>query len=246
MANESNPTIPDQHVLLLDIETKPTLAYVWRAYGEQNIGVDQIIEPGSVICVGAKWLGEKRTEIFSDWADGHEAMLHLIHEMISTADAVVTFNGDKFDLPILQGEFMLAGLGPTPPATSIDCIKAVRKFGFFMNKLAFIGPLLGIGDKIKHEGFTLWTKVMDGDTAAQKRMEKYCVQDVILLEKLYLKIRPFIRNHPHMGKVGANECGACGSHKVQSRGTRRTRAFKIQRLQCTSCGSWQDGTRKKV
>ncbi len=238
--------IPDQKVLLLDIETKPAQAYVWRAYGEQNIGVDQIIDTGGVICIGAKWLGEKNTELFSDWEHGHDNMLALVHEMISFADAVITYNGDRFDLPKLQGEFLLAGLGPTPPVTSIDCIKAVRKFGFFMNKLAFIGPFLKVGEKIKTEGFTLWTKVIDGDDAAQKRMAKYCKQDVILLEKLYLFIRPFIKNHPHMGKVGAHECGACGSHNVHSRGTRRTRAFKIQRLQCQECGSWQDGTRKKV
>lgn len=238
--------IPDQNILLLDIETRPAKAYVWRAYGEQNIGVEQIIDGGGTICIGAKWLGDKECYLFSEWEHGHAEMLALTHDMMSHADAVITFNGDKFDLPKLQGEFLLNGLGPTPPATSIDVIKTIRKFGFFMNKLAYIGPLLSVGDKIKHEGFELWTKVIAGDKAAQGRMSKYCIQDVRLLEKLYLKIRPFIRNHPHMGKVGANECGACGSHHVQSRGTRRTRAFKIQRLQCQDCGSWQDGVRKKV
>lgn len=239
-------TIPDQRILILDIETRPAKVFTWRAYGEQSIGVEQIIDPGGVICIGAKWLGEKDTKLYSDWEHGHLEMLIAIHEMMSFADAVITYNGDKFDLPKLQGEFLLNGLGPTPPATSIDCVKAVRKFGFFVNRLAFIGPFLKVGEKIKHEGFELWVKVMDGDDTAQKKMSKYCIQDVVLLEKLYLRIRPFILNHPHMGKVGAHECGACGSHHVQSRGSRRTRAFKIQRLQCQDCGSWQDGTRKKV
>lgn len=237
--------IPDQKVLVLDIETRPAQAYVWRAYDE-NVGVDQIIDGGGTICVGAKWLGEKETFLFSDWEHGHDGMLLLIHEMMSYADAIVTYNGDKFDLPKLQGEFLLNGLGPTPPATSIDVVKHVRKLGYFMNRLAYIGPLLGVGAKMEHEGFPLWTKVMAGDEKAQKRMAKYCVQDVVLLEKLYLRVRPFIRNHPHLGKVGAHECGACGGTHVQSRGTRRTRAFKIQRLQCQDCGSWQDGTRKKI
>lgn len=242
----SKLNIPDQKVLLLDIETRPAKAFIWRAYGEQNIGVDQIIDGGGTICVGAKWLGDKECQLFSDWDHGHEEMLKQIHEMMSYADAVVTYNGDKFDLPKLQGEFLLAGLPPTPPATSIDCVKAVRKFGFFVNRLAYIGPLLEVGKKMEHEGFPLWIKVMEGDTAAQNRMGKYCKQDVNLLEKLYLRIRPFVLNHPHLGKVGAHECGACGSTHVQSRGSRRTKAFKIQRLQCVDCGSWQDGTRKKI
>ncbi len=238
-------SFPDQKVLLLDIETKPTKVYAWRAWDE-NTTPEKIIEDGGIICVGAKWLGDKKTELFSDWEHGHMPMLEAIHDMISHCDAVVTFNGDKFDLPKLMGEFAIHGMSPPPPVTSIDVLKAVKKFGLFMNRLAYVGPLMGLGKKMEHEGFALWTKVMAGDTRAENRMARYCIQDVVLLEKLYLRVRPFIRNHPHMGKVGAHECGACGSVHVQSRGTRRTRAFKIQRLQCQDCGSWQDGVRKKV
>ena len=233
-------------ILILDIETRPAQAYVWRAFGEQNIGVEQIIDPGSVICVGYKWMGEKETFLVSDWEHGHQEMLRSVWAAMNVADAVITYNGDKFDLPKLQGEFLLAGLGPTPPVTSIDVVKAVRKFGFFVNRLAFIGPFLGVGAKIKHEGFDLWVKVMSGDVRAQNKMAKYCKQDVKLLEKLYLKVRPFIKNHPHLARVKANECGACGSKHVHSRGYRRTRSFRIQRLQCQNCGSWSDGKREGV
>lgn len=232
-------------ILTLDIETKPAQAWVWRAYDE-NVGVDQIIDGGGTICVGAKWLGEKHTYLYSDWEHGHKDMLAAVRDMILEADAVVTFNGARFDMPKLNGEFILNGLGPMPPVTHIDTIKTVRKFGLFMNRLAFVGPLLQVGAKVKHEGFPLWTAVMAGDVKAQARMAKYCKQDVVLTEKLYIKIRPFIADHPHMGEVGAKACGACGGFHLQSRGYRRTRAFKIQRLQCMDCGSWQAGTRVKV
>lgn len=236
----------DSKILVLDIETKPAQAYIWRAYGEQNVGVEQIIDPGAIICVGLKWLGERETYLYSDWEHGHEEMLKQVWLAMNIADAVITYNGDKFDLPKLQGEFLLAGFGPTPPVTSIDVVKSVRKFGFFVNRLAFIGPFLGVGAKIKHEGFDLWVKVMEGNVPAQRRMARYCKQDVKLLEKLYLKVRPFITNHPHMATVKAHQCGACGSDKVQSRGYRRTKSFRIQRLQCQTCGSWHDGKREKV
>lgn len=236
----------DNRVLVLDIETKPAQAYVWRAYGEQNIGVEQIIDAGAIICVGLKWLGDRETHLYSEWEHGKDEMLRAVHAAMSDADAVITYNGEKFDLPKLQGEFLLAGLGPTPPVTSIDVVKAVRKFGYFVNRLAFIGPFLGVGAKIKHEGFDLWVKVMEGNVPAQRRMARYCKQDVKLLEKLYLKVRPFIKDHPHMGNTKGHECGACGSKQVQSRGYRRTKAFRIQRLQCQTCGSWQDGKREKV
>lgn len=231
-------------ILILDIETKPAQAYIWRAYGEQNIGVEQIIDPGSIICVGLKWLGEKEVYLYSDWDHGHELMLTHVHQAMMEADAVLTYNGDKFDLPKLQGEFLLNGFDPLPPMTSIDAVKTVRKFGFFVNRLAFIGPFLGVGAKIKHEGFELWVKVMSGDVAAQNKMAKYCKQDVVLLEKLYNKIKPFIKNHPFLGDRGA--CGACDGKILHKRGYRRTKAFKIERLQCQECGAWQDGKREKV
>lgn len=237
--------LPDQNVLILDIEWKPTKAYVWQAWKE-NITPEKIIEHGGLLCVGVKWLGEKDVKVFSEWEHGHVGMLEGVHEMMSVADAIVTYNGDKFDLKKLDGEFLLHGLSPVPPCTSIDLLKAVKKFGYFMNRLGFIAPLLDIGGKLEHEGMALWVKVIEGDAKAQARMAKYCAQDVTITERLYMKIRPYIRNHPHLGRTGHSACPACGGHSVQSRGTRRTRVYKIQRLHCQDCGSWHDGKRTKI
>lgn len=232
-------------VLVLDIETRPAIGYSWRAY-DTSFSPDQVIDGGGMMCVGAKWLGEKGVFFFSDWQHGHYEMLIQLHALLSEADAVIHFNGDKFDMPKIEGEFALAGMSPPPTPTNIDVLKTVKKFGLFMNRLAYVGPLFKVGSKIKHEGFTLWTSVLAGDPKAQRRMERYCLQDVRLLERLYLKIRPFIRNHPHMGNTKSGACGGCGSHKMHSRGYRRTKAFRIQRLQCQDCGAWQDGRREKM
>lgn len=230
-------------ILVLDIETAPITAFVWRLW-DQNVGLNQIVDNGGIICVGAKWLGEKECYLYSDWGDGHDAMLLAIYLMMEQADAVVTYNGDKFDLPKLRGEFLLAGLPPPPPLTSIDVYKAAKGLGFISNKLAFIGPLMGLGSKIKHEGFDLWVKTMAGDPLAQKRMSRYCIQDVRLLEKVYNKVKPYIKTHPFLGDRGV--CGTCDGKVLHSRGFRRTKSFKVQRLQCQACGSWQDGQREKV
>ena len=234
-------------ILVLDIETAPAIAYVWRAW-EENTSPEKLIEPGRVIMVGVQWLEDdlpSKATVFTEWEYGHADMIRIVHDLISQADAVVHFNGDKFDLPILTGEFALLGLAPPPPLTSIDVLKTVKKFGLFMNRLAYVGPLFNVGEKIKHEGFDLWRSVLAGDPKARKRMEKYCAGDVTLTTKLYLRIRPYIKNHPHLGEHKA-ECGACGSNHVQFRGYRRTKTFKIRRIQCQGCGSWSDGTRTKV
>ena len=232
-------------ILVLDIETKPTVAYIWKTFKE-NIGADQILEPGGMISFAAKWVGESETFFYSDWTHSHGEMVHALHDLLNEADAVVTYNGDAFDLPIIQGEFLLEGKTPPAPVTSIDVIKTVRKFRFVSSRLMFIGPLLKVGQKVKHEGFELWANVLNGDEKAQAKMEKYNIQDVVLLEKVYKKIKPYIKNHPNMNNHAGGACGACGSTHVHSRGVRRTKYFRIQRLQCQSCGSWFDGTRTKV
>lgn len=232
-------------ILIIDIETRPAVAYVWRMWKE-NIAPEQLIDEGGTICFCAHWFGTKEYVFFSDWDHGHKRVIKEAHKLITEADAVVTYNGDRFDLPKLQGEFLRTGLTPPPPPTSIDVLKTVKKLGFVMNRLAYIGPLLNVGAKVKHEGFNLWKSVLAGDPKAQAKMKKYCIQDVRMLRNLYVAIRPYIKNHPHMADQGAHTCGACGSKHVQKRGVRRTKTFSIQRLQCQACGAWQDGSRAKI
>lgn len=233
-----------KNILMLDIEWKPALAYVWRMFDE-NISPDQLVDEGGLLCFCAHWHGSKEYMFFSEWEDGSQGMAKAALTLLDQADAVVTYNGDRYDIPKLRGTIVLADLTPPATVTSIDLIKVVKKFGFVMNRLAYIGPLLKVGGKMKHEGFRLWRSVMEGDKKAQDRMKKYNIQDVRLLVQLYERVKPFITNHPHLGdEKGA--CGACGSNHVQSRGYRRTKFFKVQRIQCQDCGSWQEGTRVKI
>lgn len=221
------------------------MAYVWKLF-DVNVGLDQLVQAGGILCFSAKWLGEKDMFFYSEWKDGVEGMAKAAHDLLSEADAVVTYNGDHFDIPRLRGLFLELEFKDIPPVTSIDVYKAIKKLGFLSNKLAFVGPALAIGRKIKHEGFSLWTKVIEGDEKARARMERYCKQDVRLTELVYKRVKPFIKNHPHLGTTKGIECGSCGSKKLHSRGWRRTKSFRIQRVQCQDCGSWSDGKREKV
>lgn len=237
---------PEPRLLFLDIEWSPVKAYVWRAWDE-NIAPAQIIEDGGLLCICFKFSDEKDYHFYSQWGEGgKDEMLRQTRNAILEADAVITYNGDKYDLPKIQGELLRHGMPPMPPVTSIDVIKTVKKMGYFRNALGFVGPFLGLGKKVSHEGFDLWKKVDEGDWRAQRKMEKYCIQDVRLLVRLYNRIRPFIPTHPHLALSSPESCPVCGAAHVQKRGVTRTRSFITQRLHCTSCGHWFQGTRKKV
>jgi hypothetical protein len=231
-------------ILAVDIEWKPATAYVWKMWDE-SISPDQLIDEGGMLCFCANWVGSKDFMFFSEWEHGREGMAQAALDLLTEAEAVLTYNGDKYDIKKITGEIVLAGLNPPPKPASIDLLKVVKQFGFVMNRLAYIGPLLTNEGKMKHEGFRLWRDVVEGDEKAQKRMSKYCVQDVKLLVKLYKEILPFIRNHPHTTGT-AGSCPNCGSTHTQSRGYRRTKFYQIQRIQCQDCGAWGEGTRKKI
>lgn len=235
-------------ILFLDCETRPALAYVWRLHDE-NVGLEQLIEPSNILSVGWKWAGRRPVQYADVWPvrdpKSRLAMLQSAWEALHVADAVVTFNGDRFDLPKLTGEFLVAGLPPTPPIASIDLYKTIKKMGFTSGKLAHAGPLLGCGDKIHTGGFKLWKDYMDGDPKARASMKKYNRQDVVLLEKVYQRVRPYITGHAYI-RSETGTCPACGSTDIQHRGTRPTRAFRVERLNCLNCGHWFPGKRSKV
>lgn len=235
-------------ILVFDIETKPAKSYHWRMFKE-NISTDQLIEPGSILCVGMKWFGEAKIDLFSVWEHGEEEMLKQVHARIMEADAVVGKNSVKFDLPHLKTWFLKYNMSPLPALTHIDLEKVARwHFRFQSNKLDFITEFLGIGNKVDTGGFKLWRQVMEGNEAAQKKMGRYCMHDVRITDKLYKRFRGWISDHPAMRAVGSEACPSCLSLKTQRRGYRYTKCFKIVRHQCNNpgCGAWFSGKRTKV
>lgn len=233
-------------ILLLDIETAPNRVWSWGMY-DQNITMDQVEETSYVLCWSAKWLDDPKILFGSVWdkKSSTKEMLGRMHTLLDQADVVVSYNGLKFDLPVLSKEFIKLGYTPPAPYKHVDCLKEVRRlFRFEMNKLDFVASALGIGSKAKHEGFTLWTKCMAGDKKAQKRMEKYNRQDVRLLEGLYKRILPWIDRHPsHAAHDDIASCPKCGSTKRQQRGFAVTSIMKYPRYQCQSCGGWFRGNK---
>lgn len=232
--------------LLIDIETSPNLAHVWSLWN-QNVSLDQLRESGSVICFSAKWQGDRAKEtVFWSILDGKETMVRAAHVLLDEADVVTHWNGKTFDTPHLNREFIEGGLKPPAPYRQIDLCDVVKKqFRFPSNKLDYVAQRLGVGGKIRHEGHSLWVKCLDGDPDAWKRMERYNRQDVWLLEGLYRRLQPWIPGHPSWAaESGLPVCPACGSSRLQARGTAFTLQSAFQRYQCQDCGKWSRCTKR--
>lgn len=207
-------------ILILDIETAPVKAYVWRMWKE-NISLDQVISNWFMLSWSAKWLGEN--EIMSDVLTGKEALeenderiVYSIWKLLNEAQIVIAHNGIKFDLPKIQSRFIIHGFPPTTPYKQIDTLKvAKQQFGFSSNKLDALATYFNIENKIGTD-FQLWKDCLDGNEQALSYMCKYNEMDVLILEKVYLRLRPYIKGHVNIGlfEDKSNVCPHCGSENI--------------------------------
>lgn len=233
-------------ILHLDIEVSPTLATVWGLF-KQNISINQITGNSEVLTWSAMWHGSDEV-MYATLADfSKRDMLVLLYDLINEADAVVTYNGDGFDLKILNKEFLELGLPPPSSYKSVDLLKVVKKhFRFTSNKLDYVSQKLGLGKKVEHRGHQLWLDCMAGKRSAFAEMAEYNVQDVVLLEKLYNKLQGWIHNGPNLSVLYNDVvCPNCGGHHFQSRGYHLTQSGKYRRFQCKGCGTWTRSTKSE-
>lgn len=227
-----------QKIILYDIETSPNTAYTWGVY-EQN--VIKIVKYGEILSFAYKELGSKQIKAYSlaDFKGNEEKLVKKLWEVFNDCDIIVGHNGDNFDNKWSNRMFVKYNLSPPEPYKTIDTLKEAKKrFKFASNKLDDLGEYLGVGRKVQHEGFPLWEKCMSGDKKAFKKMVKYNKGDVALLEKVYLKLRPYMITHPVVVTNTKYVCPTCGSTHIQKRGWAYTNMFMKRRVQCQTCSRW--------
>ncbi len=209
-------------ILIYDIETSPMIGYVW-GHWQQNISLAQTIQNPIMLTWAAKWLYSN--EVYSDRVTTEEALkvddkriCKSLWDIINEADIVVAHHGDKFDIPMMNSRFIINGLPPYSVTNSIDTKKvASGVFRFPSNKLDALAGYFGFGKKIKTD-FDLWKECLHGNKEAISEMETYNIQDVRVLEEVYLKLRPYIKSHPNVGlylESSVPVCPACGSESLK-------------------------------
>lgn len=233
-------------VLILDIETAPMLAYVWGRW-KQNVGLEQTVAESYVICWSAKWLysplmmGDVLTPEEAVVADDYRVCASL-WEVFNKADIVVAHNGDNADIPWANSRFIIHGFPPPKPYFSVDTLKIARRhFGFSSNKLDALATYFGFPNKVD-VGFKLWRGCLQGDTQSLKDMLAYNKQDVVILEEVYLKLRPWCKGHPNMANLMDSDvvvCPHCGSKEyvMLKEEFYYTSIGKYQLYRCSACGA---------
>lgn len=237
-------------ITLLDIESSPLLGWAWTMY-DANILKEE--EPSKIISVAWKELGSDKThcraicdnENYQPGDMDDREVVEQAWKILNKTDALISQNGIAFDEKKLMARFAVYGLGAPSSYVSIDTLKIAKKeFLFASNKLDSLGHYLGVGGKAETGGMSLWFRCMAGDLTAWEKMKEYNKEDVLLLERVYLKIRPFSKSHPNLGIItgkGEVMCGSCMSKNLIKRGFSYTLSSRKQRYQCGDCKSWTTG-----
>lgn len=239
-------------VLVFDIETTPMLSWHWRCYKE-NISPVQIVKYTRLLCWAAKWLDSDTIYFDSTQGDGEDdkRACETLWQLCDRADVLVAHNGQAFDVGTMNARWCYHKIAPPSPAKVIDTLKIARKnLNVASNKLDALVRYFELGGKLTHEGFSLWLKCMDGDKAAWERMEAYNIQDVLVLEDFYLRVRPWASQHPNMSLFYTDDqrrCVCCGGRNLTPmREDATTPVSRFPAWRCSKCGKvMRSGKREK-
>lgn len=234
-------------ILFVDIESSPSLGYVWGKW-QQN--VIKFEKEWDLLSFAFKWKGDRRTYAIGTNKFTEEQLVLRLWQLLDEADVVIAHNAIRFDIPMINSKFLEYGLTPPSPYKVVDTLRiAKRHFRLLSNKLDDLGTFLKVGNKVQHEGFELWLKCMRGEASAWRKMLQYNKQDVVLLEKVYLRLLPWASNHPNMGDLSQQDgvCPKCESPNLTKRGFMPTRSGQKQRYCCDDCGGWSsEASIKKI
>jgi hypothetical protein len=243
---------PKAKILLFDIETSPFACYSFQKWGT-NIGDNFILDDWNIISWSAKYLFEDEVHSMKITAKEQETrndkrIVQGLWKMLDDCDILVAHNLKKFDKKVAQTRFFFHDLKMPSHYQEIDTLISARKqFKITSNRLDYIAQdFLGIEGKMQTEK-NLWLNAcgnpFKGIKPSQDAIDKmsiYCDQDVLVLEDVYIFLRPYITNHPNLALfIGSdnNICKACGHDEFESIGDYTTIVNIYDGFRCKNCGS---------
>lgn len=233
---------------LIDIETAPIDASVWALF-DQNVGLNQINCEWSILSYTLKPLGGPRKSIVYSDTQGDprndRAICHELWHIMHDYDFLIAQNGKRFDMRKIRARLIMHGMQPHAPVACIDTMLMARQVASFTsNKLEWLSTYFSSVQKRKHKdfpGFELWRECLADNPKAWRSMRLYNIDDVVSMEEVYLKLRPWVSGHPNVAVFNDTEelaCPRCGSHDVVHDGFKHTSVSKYKRYRCNSCGGW--------
>lgn len=232
-------------IISFDLEVSPALGYfyppTWETRVLETVSRQKLMSFAYQV-VGEKKITAKNLSARKDYKKGDQDDKWLVtelHKVLSSADILLGQNSDQFDVKMANYFFILNDLEPIPPVKYIDTKKiAKRYFRFMNNTLDNLGKELGFGGKTEITYADLWIPAfLEGDAKSWRLMDKYCKNDVDKTTKIYLKMRPFMHQHPSLSRLSGewDSCPRCGGFQHRVKAYRTTNTSRYKQYQCLEC-----------
>lgn len=175
---------------------------------------------------------------------------------IEKSDLIVSFNGKRFDVPLLKTRALSLGLPPIKFPPHIDLMQeAKRNFRFPSNSMQNISLYLGEHGKLATSGRNLWERCYhhenyeDCDEALAQMLE-YGLQDITATRDLHKRLQGWFKSPVNIGMItkeinGVNTkdnhellCPHCASKDVDKIGSKAytsVSSFDIYRCGSSLC-----------
>ena len=233
-------------ILTFDIETGLRSCLTFST-GKTWLKGHQFVDKEHLLGFSWKWLGEDAVERLFLHEVGKVAvkkkddrkLVQKLWLLLDEADAVITYNGNGFDIKLFNAKCLQYGLTPPSPFKSIDLYPvAKRRFKLDDKKLNTVSNALGLGGKDVMT-YDDWVECYFNNIEAFEKMATYCDKDVLLTEQVYTKLLPWINNHPNISQFkGEVCCTSCGSNSYSDGGWTipYVNGKRYRRHVCKDCG----------
>lgn len=240
--------IKKPRIISFDLEVSPALGYFYPPTWET--GILKTVDRQRLMSFAYQVVGEKKITSkclfditgYKKDPKNDEGLTQELHAVLSKADILLGQNSDQFDIKMANYFFIMNGLDPIPPSKSIDTKKiAKRYFRFMNNTLDNLAEELGVGAKTKIKHANIWQECfLNGDPKMWKLLNKYCENDVRITTEVYLKLRPFMHQHPSLSRISGETdgCPRCGSYSFRLKAYRTTSTSRYHQYQCEECGGY--------
>jgi uncharacterized protein YprB with RNaseH-like and TPR domain len=128
--------------------------------------------------------------------DDEKEAVARIRELWDEAEIVATWNGKRFDIPIIDALLIYYGMKPLTSGKKMhmDLLYQQRKLRFCGARLDHASKDLQVEYSKFHCPSRAWPKAAGGDEVSYEQIAYHCKLDVLLTEAMWMKLKPlFIR-----------------------------------------------------
>jgi uncharacterized protein YprB with RNaseH-like and TPR domain len=203
---------------------------------------------GTILCIGYKFLGDPQVHV-PTILDGRKRgsmlddkrLVERFAKIYNHCDYSVGHYSSRFDLPMVRSKLLKWGLPPLQPKPHIDTWWiARRELKLHSNRLAVLQDFLGCKAAKTPLKPDDWIQAAHGSKEALAYIVEHCHADVLVLEEVFLKLRPLAKEEPSRALFGpiGDGCITCGSTHVTRQGFKIAKTRRYQQWQCQACGKW--------